>query len=122
AALSANANIAARAREYKQAKLDGSMDQLRVLAYLDILNGVPACDRIAAARAEADAQAQAQAGPRPGATLPAGPGDAGIHGAPGSGDAAAGGGPGARDSGASGDDDADGPAGDDGSPRDDQAT
>src|SRR6185437_11366607 len=51
AALSANANIAARAREYKQAKLDGTMDQLRVLAYLDILNGVPACDRIAAALA-----------------------------------------------------------------------
>src|SRR6185437_10466630 len=74
AALSTNANIAARADEYKRAKLDGTMDQLRVLAYLDILNGVPACDRIAAARAEADAQAQAGRD----TAEPAGPGDPGT--------------------------------------------
>src|SRR5215472_15290085 len=57
AALSANANIACRARAYKRARLAGSMDQLRVLAYLDILNGVPAADRIARAGADTAAQA-----------------------------------------------------------------
>ena len=53
AALQANANIGQRAQEYKKAGLDGSMDQLRVLAYLDILNGITAAQRIAQAQAEA---------------------------------------------------------------------
>jgi hypothetical protein len=60
AALQANASIGQRADEYKKARLDGTMDQLRVLAYLDILNGTTAADRIAQAQA---AQAEApQAG------------------------------------------------------------
>jgi hypothetical protein len=53
AALQANANIGQRAEEYKKAGLDGTMDQLRVLAYLDILNGTTAASRIAQAQAEA---------------------------------------------------------------------
>jgi hypothetical protein len=61
AALAATANIAARAEQYKQAKLDGSMDQLRVLAFLDILNEIPAASRIAQARA-AQATRAGQAG------------------------------------------------------------
>jgi hypothetical protein len=50
AALQANANIGQRAQEYKKAGLEGTMDQLRVLAYLDILNGTTASDRIAQAQ------------------------------------------------------------------------
>jgi hypothetical protein len=62
AALQANANIGQRAEEYKKAGLDGTMDQLRVLGYLDILNGTTAAQRIAQAQAEAQAQAaQAEA-------------------------------------------------------------
>jgi hypothetical protein len=53
AALQANANIGQRAQEYKKAGLDGTMDRLRVLAYLDILNGITAADRITQAEAEA---------------------------------------------------------------------
>jgi hypothetical protein len=53
AALQANANIGQRAQEYKKAGLEGSMDQLRVLAYLDILNGITAAGRITQAQAEA---------------------------------------------------------------------
>ena len=69
AALAANANIAARARQYKKAKVDpgATMDRLRVLAFLDILNGIRAEARIASARAAqasapAPTQADAQAG------------------------------------------------------------
>jgi hypothetical protein len=74
-ALAANANIQARARLYKNAKVspDATMDRLRVLAFLDILNGVPAEARIARARAEqtpaqveTDCAAGAQAGPKAG--------------------------------------------------------
>ncbi|HXC82361.1 MAG TPA: hypothetical protein VNV62_10980 [Trebonia sp.] len=64
AALAANANIAARARGYKKAKVDpdATMDRLRVLAFLDIANGISAEARIARARADqARAQAQTQA-------------------------------------------------------------
>jgi Domain of unknown function (DUF222) len=63
AALSANANINQRADEYKQAGIcpDARMDQLRVVAFCDILNGISAAARIA--QAQAEAQAQAQAGP-----------------------------------------------------------
>ena len=59
AALAANDAINDRASQYKAAKLrpDARMDQLRVLAFLDILNGITlqariACDR--AAQAEQD--------------------------------------------------------------------
>ncbi len=53
AALAANANIKTRARQYKQARIcpDATMDQLRALAYVDILNGLTAEARITAARA-----------------------------------------------------------------------
>src|SRR5215468_9400995 len=56
-ALAARANVSARAQEYKTARVrpDARMDQLRVLAFLDLLNGVPAAARIARARAEAAA-------------------------------------------------------------------
>ena len=59
AALSANANIDQRAREYKKAGVcpDARMDQLRVLAFADILNDITLADRIALAQAEAQAQA-----------------------------------------------------------------
>jgi hypothetical protein len=53
AALQANANVHQRADEYGKAGLDGTMDQLRVLAYLDILNGTTASDRISQVQAEA---------------------------------------------------------------------
>ncbi len=58
AALSANANINQRAVEYKKAKIypGARMDQLRALAFTDILNGVSADSRIAQAQAEASIQ------------------------------------------------------------------
>ena len=59
AALAANANIEQRAETYKKSGAfpDATMDQLRVLAFCDIINGISADDRIAQAQAEADAQA-----------------------------------------------------------------
>jgi hypothetical protein len=64
AALSANANIDQRAKQYKKAGVvtDARMDQLRVLAFADMLNGITLADRITLAEAEAQARAQAQAG------------------------------------------------------------
>jgi hypothetical protein len=44
-ALQANQNIAARARVYRKWGIPGTLDQLRVLAYLDLLNGTDARDR-----------------------------------------------------------------------------
>jgi hypothetical protein len=63
AALAADASIQARARTYKKAKIhpDARMDQLRVLAFCDILNGITAADRIAQARAAQARAAQAGA-------------------------------------------------------------
>jgi hypothetical protein len=57
AALSANANINQRADTYKKSGAfpDASMDQLRVLAFLDFINGITADDRIAQAQAETEA-------------------------------------------------------------------
>jgi hypothetical protein len=78
AALAANDAINDRAAAYKSAKLrpEARMDQLRVLAFLDILNGISlqariACDRAAQA-------AQASAGGDDGST------SQGAHGGPGS--------------------------------------
>jgi hypothetical protein len=51
-ALAANANIEARARAYKAAQVDRPMDILRVMAYLDLINGVTVEQRAAWARAE----------------------------------------------------------------------
>src|SRR5215468_8321063 len=60
-ALAAHANVNQRAQEYKKAKASpgATMDQLRVLAYLDLLNCVSAAARIARARAAAGAGAGA---------------------------------------------------------------
>ena len=54
AALSANANISQRAGTYKKsgAFSDTTMDQLRVMAFLDIINDITADGRIAQARAD----------------------------------------------------------------------
>jgi hypothetical protein len=61
AALAANDAINDRAAAYKAAKLrpDARMDQLRVLAFLDILNGITLDTRIAHDRAAQAAQASA---------------------------------------------------------------
>jgi hypothetical protein len=60
AALQANANIGQRAEEYKKAGLDGTMDRLRVLAYLDILNGITAAGRITQAEADGGSSGRAE--------------------------------------------------------------
>src|SRR6516164_3761437 len=61
AALAANANINQRAGTYKKSGAfpDTTMDQLRVLAFLDIINDITAEDRIAQAQAQAEAPAEA---------------------------------------------------------------
>jgi hypothetical protein len=60
-ALAAYASVNARTAQYKKSKAfpDASMDQLRAMAYLDLLNGVSAAGRLekAAAQAAADAAA-----------------------------------------------------------------
>ena len=69
-ALSAYAHVNARAEEYQASEAfpDARMDQLRAMAYVDLLSGLPAFERIAEARAEA---AQADLAP----DEPAGPDD-----------------------------------------------
>lgn len=57
--LAANAQVEARAREYRAAGIKRPIDLLRVMAFLDLLNLVPAADRIARAQAE-DAAARAE--------------------------------------------------------------
>src|SRR6516164_3899080 len=61
AALAAHANINARALAYKKAKVmpGARLDQLRVLAFTDILNGITLAGRMALAQTQADAKAQA---------------------------------------------------------------
>jgi Domain of unknown function (DUF222) len=63
AALAAHAAVNDRAQEYKKAKVDpeARMDQLRVMAFCDLLNGITAAARITAA-AQARAQAEAARG------------------------------------------------------------
>ncbi|WP_187365888.1 DUF222 domain-containing protein [Trebonia kvetii] len=55
-ALAAYASVAARTAEYQASKAfpDATTDQLRAMAYLDLLNGVAAHDRIAQAQATAE--------------------------------------------------------------------
>jgi Domain of unknown function (DUF222) len=65
-ALAATAHIEARAREYKAAGIKRPMDILRVMAYLDLINGVTVPQRAAWAQAEDDAR-QAQAARQTGA-------------------------------------------------------
>ena len=64
AALAANDAINTRAAQYKAAKIrpDARMDQLRVLAFLDILNGITLEARIATDRAAQAAQASTSHG------------------------------------------------------------
>jgi hypothetical protein len=85
-ALAAHANVNARAEEYKTAKASpgATMDQLRVLAYLDLLNGVAAQTRIARAPA---------AGAAADEVSDDGSHDAAPDGLPGDGQDSAGGGP-----------------------------
>ena len=74
-ALAAYASVNARTVQYKKSKAfpDASMDQLRAMAYLDLLNGVTAADRIA--KADAKAAADVQSGsPAATRTDPAGDG------------------------------------------------
>jgi len=95
AALAAHANVAARAAEYRQAGFapDAKLDQLRVLAYLDILNGISAADRIAQAHAGTEASAADTGEDVPANAHPAGgggpgdddPGRSGRDGSPGEG-------------------------------------
>jgi hypothetical protein len=63
-ALAANDAIETRARRYKQLKVrpDARLDQLRVLAFVDILNGIALEARLAQARADAAAQHDGCAG------------------------------------------------------------
>jgi Domain of unknown function (DUF222) len=64
AALAANAAIGDRAQHYQQAKVrpGARMDQLRVLAFLDLLNGITLQDRITRARAGDDGSANPRDG------------------------------------------------------------
>lgn len=76
-ALAAHANVTARAAEYKASKAfpDARMDEIRVLAYLDLLNEVPAADRVARARASAGAEAAAAEAGAEAGTRDGGPGE-----------------------------------------------
>jgi hypothetical protein len=73
AALAAHASVNARAEEYKAAGAGpgATMDQLRVLAYLDLLNSVSAAARIA----RAAGAGAAQSGGDPETSQPPGPAD-----------------------------------------------
>lgn len=76
-ALAAYPSVNARTARYKNSKAfpDASMDQLRALAYLDLLNGVTQADRIANATAKATA-ADGGSGGGPGGGSDSGPGRA----------------------------------------------
>ncbi|MGH3287210.1 MAG: DUF222 domain-containing protein, partial [Streptosporangiaceae bacterium] len=86
AALAANDAITGRAAAYKSAKLrpEARMDQLRVLAFLDILNGITlqariACDRAAQASAGGDGGSTSQGAPGgPGSPRPNGTSDGDV--------------------------------------------
>jgi hypothetical protein len=127
AALAAQANINQRAGQYKKANvLPGArMDQLRVLAFLDILNGISAETRIAQAQVQPDGRPLGSDGP---ADEHSGPGTgggshddepAGTGDSPDDGDQAgpADGGPGGDSNGPCGD--GDGPGNDGDGPADD---
>jgi hypothetical protein len=60
-ALAAYGQVEARAQHYRQQGIREYIDLLRVMAYLDLLNGTPAADRIARWTAEAAANAAAGA-------------------------------------------------------------
>jgi hypothetical protein len=60
-ALAANANIEARARAYKASGIARPLDILRVMAYLDLINGVTVAQRAAWAQADDAARAAEEA-------------------------------------------------------------
>ena len=74
-ALAAMANVNARAEEYKESDAFGDtpMDVLRAHAYLDLINGVPAAERIALAEQQDADDAHGPGGRRARAGHPAGP-------------------------------------------------
>jgi hypothetical protein len=78
AALAANDAIETRARRYKQLKVrpGARLDQLRVLAFLDILNGITPEARLAQSRADAAAQHDGSAAARHDSPAAPGQGDA----------------------------------------------
>ena len=61
-ALMAHAHVEQRAQAYRQAGVKRPIDILRVAAYLDLLNLVPAADRVARFRAEDQAGAAGESG------------------------------------------------------------
>jgi hypothetical protein len=80
--LAAHASVCARAVRYQASGLfpeETRMDQFRVMAYLDLLNGVSADARMASARCEAGAPSGGQAPPEEGFDEP-GPGGSGPGG------------------------------------------
>ena len=63
--LAAHASVCARAQQYKDSGAfarDTRMDQFRVAAYLDLLNGIPAAARIASGQLVTVSRAGASAG------------------------------------------------------------
>jgi hypothetical protein len=74
-ALMAHARVEQRAQAYRAAGVKRPIDILRVAAYLDLLNGVPAADRVARFRGDDRAQAEDQAGEESGQAA----GDAGMR-------------------------------------------
>ena len=58
-ALMAHARVEQRAQAYRAARVKRPIEILRVAAYLDLLNGVPAADRVARFQAEDQDQARA---------------------------------------------------------------
>jgi hypothetical protein len=63
-ALAANAQVEARAKEYRASGVKRPVDILRVMAFLDLLNLVPAADRIARVKAEDAVNAEGAANTR----------------------------------------------------------
>jgi uncharacterized protein DUF222 len=76
-ALAAMATVNARAEQYKESEAFGDiqMDVLRAWAYLDLINGLPAADRIALAEQQGRAAEPALDDIRPSPEGPADPGD-----------------------------------------------
>jgi hypothetical protein len=77
--LAAHANVVARAQQYQESEAfpDARMDQLRAMAYLDLLNGVTPQARIAYALAKSEVDAKPDAGDGPGDANPDTTGDGG---------------------------------------------
>jgi len=76
-ALTAHARVERRAQAYRAAGVKRPIEILRVAAYLDLLNGVPAADRVARFRAEDQAETEDRAQARQEAPPSAGGGDPG---------------------------------------------